>query len=80
MIVFEIHCNFFIVLPIRLKTCRSKEFFKIFYKANKRARKIGRVSEVLHAQARPIDIGRAICPGLKYDGLSLSSDLARACN
>ena len=32
MIVFGIHCNFFIVLPIRLKTCRSS-FFVLFYKA-----------------------------------------------
>ena len=27
MIVFGIYCNFFIVLPIRLKTCRSNAFF-----------------------------------------------------
>ena len=27
MIVFEIHCNFFIALPIQLKTCRSNGFF-----------------------------------------------------
>ena len=27
MIVFEIHCNFFIVLPVRLKTCISNGFF-----------------------------------------------------
>ena len=26
MIVFGIHCNLFIVLPIRLKTCRSNDF------------------------------------------------------
>ena len=26
MIVFGIHCNFLIVLPIRLKTCRSNVF------------------------------------------------------
>ena len=31
MIVLGIHCNFFTVLPIRLKTCRSNGFF--FYKA-----------------------------------------------
>ena len=28
MIVFRIYCNFFIVLPIRLKTCRSDGFFR----------------------------------------------------
>ena len=27
VIVFEIDCNLFIVLPIRLKTCRSNNFF-----------------------------------------------------
>ena len=32
--VFGIHCNFFIVLSIRLKTCRSNVFF-LFYKAPK---------------------------------------------
>ena len=33
MIVFEIHCNFFIVLPTRLKACRSVDlFFFVFYK------------------------------------------------
>ena len=31
IIVFVIHCNFFIVLPIRLKTCGSNVFS--FYKA-----------------------------------------------
>ena len=28
MIVYGIHCNFFIVLPIRLKTCRSNGFLQ----------------------------------------------------
>ena len=32
MIVFGNDCKFFIVLPIRLKTCRSNDFF-LFYKA-----------------------------------------------
>ena len=32
-----------------------------------RARKIGRVSEVLRTGARPIGIGRAICPGLWFN-------------
>ena len=27
MMVFRINCNFFIVLPIRLKTCRLNRFF-----------------------------------------------------
>ena len=51
MIVFGIHCNIFIVLPIRLKTCRSNAFF-FFIRRNVRARKIGRVSEILRAQVR----------------------------
>ena len=33
MIVFGIRCNFFIVLLIRLKTCRSSIFFFYYYKA-----------------------------------------------
>ena len=60
MIVLEIHLNYFIVLPIRLKTCR----FNVFTKQNVRAREIGRVLEVLCARACSIGIGRAICPGL----------------
>ena len=44
MIVFGIHCNFCIVLPIQLKTCRSNGI--LFYtRQNVRARKIGRVSK-----------------------------------
>ena len=43
MIVFGIRCNFFIVLPIRLKTCRSNIFLS-FTKQNVR------VSEVLYAR------------------------------
>ena len=39
MIVFRIHCNFFIVLPIRLKTYRS--VFLFFIRQIGRARKIG---------------------------------------
>ena len=31
MIVFEIHCTFFIALPIRLKTCRCN-VFPLLYK------------------------------------------------
>ena len=52
MMVFGIHCNFFIVLPNRLKTCRSNDFL-FFTKQNVRAQKVGRVSEVLHTRARP---------------------------
>ena len=37
MIEIGIHCNFFIDLPIRLRTCRSKGFFT---RQNLRARKI----------------------------------------
>ena len=37
MIAFGIHCNFFIVLPIRLKTCRSNDFL-FFTRQNVRAR------------------------------------------
>ena len=59
MIVFEIPCNFFIVLPIRLKTCKYNG-----YEQNVRARKIGLVSEILRARVRPIGIGPAICPRL----------------
>ena len=63
MIAFRIHCNFFIVSPIQLKTCRSNGFL-FLTRQNVRARKIGRVSEVLRAGTRPIGIGLAICPGL----------------
>ena len=48
MIVFRVHCNFFIVLPIRLKACRSNGFF-FFKRQNVHARKIGRMSEALRA-------------------------------
>ena len=50
MIVFGNYYNFFIVLPIRLKTCRTDIFFS-FLRQNVLARKIGRVSEVLRASA-----------------------------
>ena len=56
MIVFGIHCNFFIVSPIQLKICRSNIFFT---RQEVRARKIGRVSEVLRAWACPIGNGHA---------------------
>ena len=60
-IAFEIPCKFFIVLPIQLKIYRSNDFF-FFTRQNVRARKIGRVPEVLRARTRPIGIWRAICP------------------
>ena len=63
MIVFGNACNFFIVLPIPLKTCRYNDFFFftpiplktcryngffLFTCQSLRVRKIGRVSEVLN--------------------------------
>ena len=63
MIVFKIHCNFSIVLSIRLEICRSKEFF-FLTRRKVRDRKIERVLEILHARAHLIDIGCGICPGL----------------
>ena len=61
MVVFEIHYNFLIVLPMPLKTCRSS-IVLFFTKQKACARNIGGVSEVF---AGPISIGRAICPGLQ---------------
>ena len=55
-------CNLFITLPIRLKACRFNGVFLTFQDV--RARKIGRIWEVLRAWARPISIVRAIFPGL----------------
>ena len=48
MKVFGIDCDFFIVLPIRLKTCRFNGFF-CFTGQNVRVRKIGCISEVFRA-------------------------------
>ena len=53
MIVFGIHFNFMIVLPIRLKTCRSIFFF---FLQGKMCRFFGRIPEVLHAWARPMPV------------------------
>ena len=50
MIIFRIHCNFFIVLPIRLKTCNPNVFLLFFTRQNVRAQNIGRVSEVLRPE------------------------------
>ena len=41
-------------------------FFFFFTRPNEGARKIGRVSDVLRAPARPIGTERAVCPGLYY--------------
>ena len=64
MIVFGIYCDFFIVLPIRLRTSISNVFFVFFTRQNVRARKIGRVSKEMHVQACSMGTGRAICPNL----------------
>ena len=73
MIVFGIHCNFFIVLPIRLETCRSNIFLfftrLLPFKQTKNIRStrlFGGVSEELRARAHPTGIGRTICPGLLF--------------
>ena len=66
MIVFAINYNFFIVLPFRLKACRSY-WFLFFTRENVRAQKIGHVSDVFRAQARSIGIGSAIRQGLSTD-------------
>ena len=54
MILFGIHCNFFIVLLIRLKTYSYNGFLSLT-RQNVRAQKIGRVSEVL-----PPDCARSV--------------------
>ena len=59
MIVFRIHCNFFIILSIRLRTCSSNGFL-FFTRQIVRDRKIGHVSELLRAQTRAIGIGQFV--------------------
>ena len=61
MTVFGIHCNSFIVYLFDWKLVDLMGFF---YQQKVRVQKIGRVSEVLCAWARPISIVRAVCPGL----------------
>ena len=57
MIVFEIHCNFFIVLPNRL----IGQYFFLCSKAEcARPKNLVRLRDF----ARPVGIGCAICPGL----------------
>ena len=63
-ITFIIRGHFFIVLLIWLKDCRSNVFFFFFRRQNVRSRKIGCVSEVLHARTHLIGIGWAICSDL----------------
>ena len=46
--VFETNFDFFIVLPVPLKTCRFNVFF-CFTGQNVRVRKIGRIAKVLRA-------------------------------
>ena len=62
MIVLGIHCNFFIDLPIRLKTYRSDVFFVFRFDKLKCKRPKNRVR--LRGFARPIDTGHTIFPGL----------------
>ena len=64
MIVLGIHCNFFTVFSIRLKTCRPNGFL-FFTRQNVRSGKIGRVSVVLRSRAHLIGIGRGVCLGLE---------------
>ena len=59
MIVFRIHCTFFIALTIRLKACGSNVFF-LLYKAKCARQQIGRISEVLRARAHPMGTRIAI--------------------
>ena len=61
MIVFGIHCNFSIPLPVGLKA-RSIGFF-VFYKAKCACPKN---RAFLRGFAHPIGIGRAICPELLW--------------
>ena len=69
MIVLEF-TNFFIVLPILLKTCNLILFLT---RQNLRARKIGHNPEVLRDRAQPIGIGRAICPGMFFTFFSCNN-------
>ena len=60
MIVFGIHCNFLIALPIRLKTCRPNVFF-LFTKQNVLAKICLR--GFVHPSA-PDRHRRPLCPGV----------------
>ena len=63
MIVFRIHCNFFIVLPIRLKTYRSNVF--LFF-----IRQIGRAQKLGPNSSRPV--WRCLWEKLTYFKKSIS--------
>ena len=63
MIVFQIHCNFFIVLPIRLKTYRSNVF--LFF-----IRQIGRAQKLGPNSSRPV--WRCLWEKLTYFKKSIS--------
>ena len=63
MIVFGILCNFLIVVPNRLKTCRSDVFF-LFYNANCERLKIQVRLRGFARLITSISIGRVICPVL----------------
>ena len=67
MIVLAINCNVFIVLPIRLKTCRSNGFFGFFQGKMCASEKIGQ---------RNCRHWRSIGQSLKND---LPMDLYRLC-
>ena len=64
MIVFGIHCNIFILLPIWLKTCWSNYFSSFFKGKMFVPKKIRRISEVLCAWACLTGSRCPICPGL----------------
>ena len=67
MIVLAINCNVFIVLPIRLKTCRSNGFFGFLQGKMCASEKLGSVT---------VGIGRSIGQNLNND---LPMDLYRLC-
>ena len=57
IIVFGIHCNFFIVLPARLKTCRSNIFF-VFQQGKKF---LARLRGFVHLSAPDWPRARNLC-------------------
>ena len=63
-VVFGIHFNFLIVLPIQLKTCRSKSFSHLQGEICGPEKLCQ--SEALRVKARLIDIRRAVSPGLCF--------------
>ena len=67
-IVFETNCNFFIVLPIQVKICRSNVFF-FFKEKNVHSLKI----EFLRVRVHLICIGCTICPDLVNNCLLIFS-------